>query len=214
MAESEFTCPHYRSAPGTKRCESYQEGGTCALPEYFHCIEWEKRNQAHLAAVRRGETARAEKKIEPPPRLDLFGQIVREPEEPKRTERKATPEPSLLPPVSLPVEPLPDRPGMTTEDIETFKQLGVEVQLTSDEFGDFFLVPEYTSKDRNELTPEHAATIARTLEVFPGSRVTAFKRRKGKESLEEDQRDADGQTRSDRIADAAEKQSRTKMSFS
>lgn len=178
----EFTCPHYRSVRDGKRCESYQEGGTCALPEYFHCIEWEKKNQAHLASVRRGEFG-AKTEIRETPRLDLFGQIVREPELPKRKTAKAPPPVSMPPSLSAPpplaaVEesPPPFRRGFTDEDIEGFKELGVEVRLSSDEFGEVWLVPEYSGKDRRELTPEHAATVARTLEIFPGARVSSFQK--------------------------------------
>jgi hypothetical protein len=66
--------------------------------------------------------------------------------------------------------------GYTTEDIESFKKLGVEVCLSSESFGELWLVPEYTGHDRKELTPEHAATISRVLEAFPGSRVVSFEK--------------------------------------
>jgi hypothetical protein len=174
---AEFTCPHYRATSGTKRCESYQEGGTCALPEYFHCIEWEKKNQVHLASVRRGETAA---KLGAGPRLDLFGQIVREPPPRKQTTLTAAPQVSMSrspsPPAAVEDPQPPLRRGFTDDDIKGFKEIGAEVCLSSDEFGEVWLVPEYTGKDRKELTPEHAATVARTLEIFPGARVTSFRK--------------------------------------
>ena len=58
--------------------------------------------------------------------------------------------------------------GFTTEDIESFKALGVEVLLHSETYGDVWLVPAYTGRDRKEITPEHAATLARVMSVFPG----------------------------------------------
>ena len=35
---------------------------------------------------------------------------------------------------------------------------------------------EYTGSGRKEITPEHAATICRVLEAFPGSQVVAFEK--------------------------------------
>lgn len=66
--------------------------------------------------------------------------------------------------------------GLTTEDIDGFKALGVTVLLRSASCGDVWLVPAYTGRDRQELTPEHAATIARVLSVFPGSHVVSFEK--------------------------------------
>ena len=54
--------------------------------------------------------------------------------------------------------------------------MNVEVRLKSEAFGEMWLVPEYTGKDRQELTAEHAATICRLLQAFPGSKVTAFEK--------------------------------------
>jgi hypothetical protein len=74
-------------------------------------------------------------------------------------------------------EDAPPLRGLTTEDIESFKALGVEVCLRSEAFGEIWLVPRYTGKDRKEITPEHVATICRVIEAFPGSRVVAFDKR-------------------------------------
>jgi len=65
---------------------------------------------------------------------------------------------------------------LTTEDIEAFKALGVEVQLTSEGYGDLWLVPAYTGLPRKEITPEHAATVMRVLRAFPGTRVVAIEK--------------------------------------
>jgi hypothetical protein len=43
--------------------------------------------------------------------------------------------------------------GFTTEDIESFKALGVEVLLHSETYGDVWLVPAYTGRERKEITP-------------------------------------------------------------
>jgi hypothetical protein len=66
--------------------------------------------------------------------------------------------------------------GFTTDDIESFRALGVEVCLHSEAYGELWLVPAYTGRPRKEITPEHAATVMRVLSVFPGSRVTAFEK--------------------------------------
>jgi hypothetical protein len=72
---------------------------------------------------------------------------------------------------------VPDPPrGLTTEDIESFRQLGVEVCLGSAAVGEVWLVPRYTATDRKELTPEHAATLCHVLRAFPGARVVSFER--------------------------------------
>ena len=66
--------------------------------------------------------------------------------------------------------------GFTTEDIESFKALGVEVLLHSETYGDVWLVPAYTGRERKEITPEHAATLARVMSVFPGSHIVSFEK--------------------------------------
>ena len=68
------------------------------------------------------------------------------------------------------------RRGCTTADIESFKALGVEVLLHSETYGDVWLVPAYTGRERKEITPEHAATLARVMSVFPGSHIVSFEK--------------------------------------
>ena len=193
-SESEFTCPHYAPVPGTKRCQSYQDGGTCARPDFFLCTEWEKRNRHRLPVARRddnGAAADAANGPHPAPQAlpvptDLFGNPAPELAPPKET-RKPVPTPA---PAAVTANATEDRPpsrplrGLTTEDIESFKALGVEVCLRSEAFGDVWLVPAYTGGDRKEITPEHAATICRVLEAFPGSEVVAFEKnpKPGKEA--------------------------------
>ena len=196
---AEFTCPHYDPMPGSKRCRSYQDGGTCARPDLFLCTEWEKRNRHRLpspdkpkasdAVAPEPASSKLSRKPESNPAAsprvatDLFGNPLPEPEAPRRVEGTA-PVPSGGEPrrrpqgEAGPTEP-DDRPplrGLTTEDIESFKALRVEVCLSSEAFGEVWLVPEYTGQDRKEITPEHAATICRVIEAFPGSRVIAFEK--------------------------------------
>jgi hypothetical protein len=64
--------------------------------------------------------------------------------------------------------------SVTAADIASFRALGVQICFQSDELGEIWLVPSYTSEARNEITPEHAATIGLVLAAFPGARVTSF----------------------------------------
>jgi len=65
--------------------------------------------------------------------------------------------------------------GLTTDDIDSFKAMGVEVCLQSDSLGELWLVPAYTGQSRKELIPEHLATVLHALSAFPGSAVTAVR---------------------------------------
>lgn len=186
---AEFRCPHYVPLPGTKRCQSYQDGGTCARPDFFLCVEWEKRNRHRLPAIgsraddvpvpSNAMSATGEPLALTPP-TDLFGNPA-----PELAPPKDPPKPAPTPAIPCPTfgrntdgdqETRPPLRGLTTEDIESFRQLNVEVCLRSDAFGEIWLVPRYTGTGRKELTPEHAATVMRVLSAFPGSRVTAFEK--------------------------------------
>jgi len=163
-----FTCEHYDALPGGKRCRHYVKGGACARAEELMCVEWLKANEPGQVPA-----------PEPVPTVatDLFGHPLREPARPAPAPSAPSKRPSvaLPPPKPEPDDRSPLR-GITTEDIEGFKQLGVEICLESKDYGELWLVPEYTGHDRRELTPEHAATISRVLEAFPGSRVVSFRK--------------------------------------
>ena len=89
--------------------------------------------------------------------------------------------------------PAPVTPATTTEvprpeavpivrtlsdaDLASFKALGVEVRLATEELGDVWVVPAYTGMDRQELSVDHAALIAAVASAFPGARVTALVRK-------------------------------------
>jgi len=200
-----ITCSHYEAIPGRKHCRHYLENGACSRPDEFMCTEWLKANGhdqakpsrvASIAASRAQDTnqklsasspvdmfGNPNPDYKPAPKkqgsTDLFGNPVPEPKEPKRTESKQRPtaaSPSPTPAASEPIEEREPLRGLTTEDIDGFKALGVEVCLSSDAFGEVWLVPEYTEHDRKEITPEHAATISRVLEAFPGSKVVSFEK--------------------------------------
>ena len=176
-----FSCEHYDALPDGRRCRHYVQGGACARSDEFMCVEWLKAN-GHAVPSPTPAPAEAAKQPEtkvPTPKVatDLFGNPLPDPPRPA----PAKPAPSRAPALHVvrdtapPEEREPLR-GYTTEDIESFKKLGVEVCMSSESFGELWLVPEYTGHDRKELTPEHAATISRVLEAFPGSRVVSFEK--------------------------------------
>ena len=196
-----ITCAHYDAPAGEKRCRHYVKGGACDRPDEFMCVEWLKAN-GHAVPPSPEPQPNAGEAVVPDPAsskpsgkpelrkaasnnvaTDLFGNPLPEPKAPRRVEGTA-PVPSggelgRRPQGEAgPTEPDERAPlrGLTTEDIESFKALRVEVCLSSEAFGEVWLVPEYTGQDRKEITPEHAATICRVLEAFPGSRVIAFEK--------------------------------------
>ena len=172
-----FACSHYESLPGEKRCRHYLKSGACARSDEFMCVEWLKANgqaipQAMGLAAK--DQAAETSMPEPKPATDLFGKPL--PAPPAVVQKKKPTSAPALPRASTSPEKEEGPPprGLTTEDIESFKALGVEVCVSSEALGQVWLVPEYTGKDRKEITAEHAATICRVLEAFPGSTVVAF----------------------------------------
>ena len=180
---STFTCPHYEPKPGSKRCRHYLEGGACARPDEFMCVEWLKANgHAALPPSPTAETVPERDGAAPAPAerarpTDLFGNSLPDPPVTTAASTKAaSPARSQRADVPTDGEERPAPRGLTTEDIDSFKALGVEVCMRSDAFGEVWLVPDYTGNGRKEITPEHAATICRVLEAFPGSQVVSFEK--------------------------------------
>ena len=171
-------CPHYSPIPDSRRCRHYLTNGGCGRPDELMCREWLKKN-GH--AVTAGQDQAAEPAKNPPVagsrpsrEHDLQGRPVPE----NARARNASPARAGaacrldLPEVDPEQQPPP--PGLTPEDIASFKDLGVEVCLRSEKVGELWLVAEYTCADRKEITPEHAATLHHLLQVFPGSQVVSF----------------------------------------
>ena len=177
---SNYDCPKYVPDASGKRCRHYLKGA-CALADEFMCVEWLKANghampEGHPALV--------------PPQTDLFG-----PPAPaaKPTSRKAnsskpatssdsvatSPERPVNGEEQRPLEPIPK------DDIESFRALGVEVCLRSEEIGDVWIVPDYRDSSRKELSIEHAATLCLVVGAFPGSKVIAFEKQSSDAALEE-----------------------------
>jgi hypothetical protein len=156
------------------------------LPNELMCVEWLKRNRPSAARVSTVSSNPASHgvSVATKPATDLFGEPVMQPA--ARTARAHdAAKPCAAASLSATLARAPGGlegairdpfRGLTTEDIERFKALGAEVCFRSDAHGEMWLVPEYTSQARREITPEHAATIARVLTVFPDARVVSFNR--------------------------------------
>ncbi len=96
----------------------------------------------------------------------------------KRTESPATALESPTP-TAEPREAVKGTQGvsgvLTEGDVESFKALGVSVCMTSPTLGEVWLVPSYTGdRSRHEITPEHALTLCRITNAFPGAKVSQF----------------------------------------
>ena len=126
-----------------------------------------------------GHAVPAPIEAKPQPARDLFGNPL--PEEPpsKKPETAAPPPPPKPTPIAEP--PATDSGAvlvrnLTDEDIASFKALGVEVCLASEEIGEVWIVPEYTEQQRRELRIDHAATLTAVCAAFPGAKVTSFEK--------------------------------------
>ena len=163
-------CSGYTPLPGKKRCSHYQDKGDCSVSD-AKCKEWLKLNTRKQPA---GSAT------------DLFGHPLPELKRPRRRqteEKPAAQSPAKVMDKSVVTSAAEaeenaqaESRGLTTEDIDSFKALGVEVNLKSDTLGTVWLVPEYTDQDRKEITPEHAATLSQVMAVFQGSTIESFEK--------------------------------------
>jgi len=163
-----ITCETYTRGEG-KRCVHYANNGACLHETGFMCVEWLKVNghKPSLPAVDEPP------KPAPVPR-DLFGNPLPEVAAPISTP--TTPPVAIAPKsdAEASIIDVDQLRGFTTDDIESFKARGLEVLLCSETYGDIWLVPAYTGQPRKEITPEHAATLARVMSVFAGSHIVSF----------------------------------------
>jgi hypothetical protein len=168
-------CPKYQPRAGSKRCQHYLDGGACALASEFMCVEWLKRNGHAVPEHHPTRTV-------PPTQPALFPALVPANQDDVPTA-PSTPEPTSRPSVAPMVpETMPapvlahPRAPITQDELDSFKALGVELCIRSEELGEVWLVPGYTGQARKEITPEHAATLRLLLEAFPGGRIAAFEK--------------------------------------
>jgi hypothetical protein len=166
-----FTCRDYEPLPGSKRCRSYLANGGCARDDHFMCEEWVKAN---------GQAVQPPGEVPPEPARDLFGNALPDEPPPKKlATENASPPPSKAAPFSEQLAAERDAPlvrNLTDEDIASFKALGVEVCIASEEIGEVWIVPEYTGQERRELRIDHAATLTAVCATFPGAKVTSFEK--------------------------------------
>ncbi|MCP4677613.1 MAG: hypothetical protein GY854_19280 [Deltaproteobacteria bacterium] len=155
--KNKYKCPTYSVTEGaqTKRCRNFVEGGKCALVEGKHCSEWLKVNNR-----------------------DLLGHPMPKPTTPTQTKRREaeetekTREDSKSAKASMPAAPVVR--NISDEEIASFKALGAEVCLETENIGEIWIVPKYTERSRKEISIEHAATLAAVCGAFPGAKVKAF----------------------------------------
>lgn len=178
---SSFTCAHYLPKPGSKRCSHYLQNGACDRPDELICVEWMKRNgKASLKPPDK------EKKNDDVDR-DLFGNPV--PPRPKPAEASVTKVEKPIHPEMKAPQPSVNAPlvrNLTDEEIASFKALGVEVCIKSEDVGEIWLVPDYTAQNRKEISVEHAATLSAMCAAFPGAKVASFEKEKKQPKSKDD----------------------------
>lgn len=170
-----FSCPHYTPAPNSKHCQHYFSNGACSRDDILMCHEWLKAN-GHTEPEPK-EAPQKEKVLKVP--KDLFGHPLPPPPKEKQKKHKADPPkyPTRLHLINSKEqeEEKPPPSGLTIDDIKSFKNLQLEVCILSEPVGELWLVPTYTEKDRQEIIPEHLATITQVLQAFSGQ-VVEFKK--------------------------------------
>lgn len=170
-APTDFACPHYQPVPEGKRCQNYQQGGGCTINDPLPCIEWLKANSDHRSPIFNAEDEALAG--------DLFGHTV---PKPQRTAAPVPSDPVPSPEIPETRPPRPDAPlvrTVTDEEIASFRALGGSVCIATEHVGEVWLVPEYTKKDRFELSIDHAATLTAICAAFPGAKVTEIHRDTG-----------------------------------
>ncbi|MBN2527655.1 MAG: hypothetical protein JXR76_14785 [Deltaproteobacteria bacterium] len=202
-----ITCPHYTPKPGSKRCIHYLSNGACDRPDELMCVEWSRLNRSGRSAAgctksmevdehcQRQSAVNHQYKQEKPAITEKIDDIDRDllghplPSYPRKTEK---PPPSASHVSTASPTPTGDVPvirNLKDEEISSFKELGVEVCIKSDDVGEIWMVPEYTKQNRKEISIEHAATLAMMCSAFPGARIVAFQ-----EALVSNERSAKDQT--------------------
>jgi hypothetical protein len=167
-----FTCAHYSPKAGTKRCSHYLANGACDRPDELMCIEWLKANGK--SEVQPPEKEKRSHDLD----RDLFGNplpprskpVEKDPPNVNKPNSPEAPEPP--PTVEVPLVR-----NLNDEEIASFKALGVEVCIKSEDIGELWLVPDYTDQKRKEISVEHAATLSAMCSAFPGAKVASFEKK-------------------------------------
>jgi hypothetical protein len=189
---SQILCPEYEAEGEKKRCRHFAEDRSCGLLAHPVCEEWLRRNSGkpipnpmsaafveanpdYVSAVADELYFRPGWKAKMLDRLTSFPVTDASPDEPT-APLSPPPTPQA---VTAPVAADDDRQlkvdGLPSEiEVASFRALGVEVCITSEAIGEFWLVPNYTDANRKEITPEHLLTLCRLIAAFPGCRVSQF----------------------------------------
>jgi hypothetical protein len=177
----DIACARYEAISGTKRCRHYVAGGSCALPDELQCIEWLRANGHPVPAATAsqpplvvGHAALPTAELDDGIQRDLFGEPVDVPV-PRSTPKTGI---DAVRPIEAPArsDDIPLVRDLTADEVASFKALGAEVCLASDAIGEVWIVPKYTGQERNEISVEHAATLAAICAAFPGAKVVGFER--------------------------------------
>jgi hypothetical protein len=163
-------CPKYLPLPGSKRCRHYLDGGACSLASEFMCVEWLKRNRRVVPHDHPAQTSS--------PSVTESHVPMAPPAAPERDQRAPTVPAAPMPLAfeSQPAGAITPRVAIPQDALDSFRALGVELCIRSEELGEVWLVPGYTGQARKEITHEHAATLRLLLEAFPGGRIAAFEK--------------------------------------
>lgn len=161
------SCSHYSPLPQNKHCRHYLPNGACSRPGELMCVEWLKANKQSTTVPK--QVKQESKPVEP--RSNQFKLNHPEPKTQTAHISSQRRQPATRTPQQRPLNAWFLKPA----DITRFKQLGLEVCLHTDA-GEIWIVPRYTSSNRIELEPEHAALLAFTALAFPNSKVTSINR--------------------------------------
>lgn len=187
-------CPKWEpKGEGSKRCKHYAEGGACALPDEFMCVEWLRLNdpdayrqqaearQGGIGEVANGPQSPAEpatprdRPMDPSPGAN-GAQRPSEAEQPAPKRHLGTAK--LKVPDELATAPRAFDPALISDaSLAELEAAGIEIEVGSADLDPVWLVPEHTGLDRAELTYRMARTLLVTMSVFPGSHLRALRRR-------------------------------------
>lgn len=161
MTVAGIVCPHYRAVSPAKRCESYVDGGTCARPDHFLCVEWERANAHRL----------------PRPPVSPPGAPPSTPETGQGSMGNVVQLRPKDPRVSAPHAQIAegDGHGLFQIDLGSLARRGLRACIASESLGEIWLVPEYTGSHDRELSYEHAAMLSAICAAIPGAQVVELR---------------------------------------
>ncbi len=179
LAANGIQCPDYQARSESKRCRHYADQ-LCELELHPVCEEWLRINPS--AVPRSGsspEHAKAKRLLagRPDYRLAVVTASYFTPGWQARIaaviESQAAVPPMEAGPTEADTEPHRASEMDAAALVLSWKALRVSIHLATP-FGSLWLVPEYTGKERPELTPEDALKVCKVVDAFPGSHIEEF----------------------------------------